>query len=455
MSDSNSTAPSKPSKPSPDFPLFPHATGRWAKKIHGKMVYFGPWDDPQGALKRYRDFAAGKTPKKRKHGKPKPADPDRPSKPYPEFPLFAHATKRWAKKIRGQLVYFGPWGNPDAALAKYLEQKDALHSGRKPRNDPAALTVKALVNEFLNHKQSLRDSSELSPRTWGEYKETCDLLVKQFGKTRMVSDLAPDDFAALRKDMAKRWGPTRLGNVIQRVRSVFKFATDNDLIDRAIRYGQGFQRPSANTLRLHRASQGPKLFTADEIKKLIGAADVQFRAMFLLGINCGFGIADCGRLPLSALDFETGWANFPRVKTGVPRRCPLWAETVEAIKEALAHRREPKQPEHEGLVFLTAQGQCWHKDDASSPAVFKVGNLLKALHINGRKGLGFYTLRHTFRTFADESKDQVAVDHIMGHVRDDMASMYRERISDERLRAVTDYVRAWLFDATGRIEAKE
>jgi hypothetical protein len=39
----------------------------------------------------------------------------------------------------------------------------------------------------------------------------------------------------------------------------------------------------------------------------------------------------------------------------------------------------------------------------------------------------------------------VAFDAIMGHVRDDMASVYRERISDARLRAVTDHVRAWLY----------
>jgi hypothetical protein len=37
MSENNLTAPTKPNKPYPDFPLFPHATGRWAKKLRGKL----------------------------------------------------------------------------------------------------------------------------------------------------------------------------------------------------------------------------------------------------------------------------------------------------------------------------------------------------------------------------------------------------------------------------------
>ncbi len=369
----------------------------------------------------------------------------RPSKPYPEFPLFAHATGRWAKKIRGRLHYFGRWEDTDGALAKYLEQKEALHAGRKPRNDPEALTVKDLANTFLNHKRDLLDAGELSPRTWAQYKETCDLLVVQLGKRRLVSDLGPDDFAALRRRLAKRWKPVTLGNFIQRVRVVFKHAADNDLISRPVRYGQGFKRPSKKTLRLERARQGHNLFTRDDLQRILNAASVPLRAMLLLGINCGLGNADCGRLPQQALDPDRGFLDYPRTKTGMDRRCPLWPETVEALKAALTRRPEPKHSADAGLVFITRFGQAWYTDTSESPISYEFGKLLRKLGINGRKGLGFYTLRHTFRTVADESKDQPAIDFIMGHEVPHMSAVYRETISNERLKAVTDHVRKWLF----------
>jgi integrase len=351
----------------------------------------------------------------------------------------------WAKKIRGKLHYFGPWADPEGALAKYLQQKDALHAGRKPRGETEGATVKELVNSFLHAKRARVESGELTERSWQDYKAACDLIVTHFGKGRLAADTDPEDFATLRSKMARKWGPTMLGNVIQRVRSVFKFALDDGLIDRPVRYGQGFKRPSKKTLRLNRAEKGTKLFTPAEIHKLLGAAGLQLHAMILLGINCGLGNADCGKLPLSAVNLEAGVLDYPRPKTGIARRCPLWPETVAALRDVLAKRPRPKDPADTGLVFITKYGLSWWKDTPDSPVAKETAKLLRALGINGRKGLGFYTLRHTFRTVADEAKDQPAADFIMGHEVPHMSSIYRETISDARLRAVSDHVRDWLF----------
>jgi integrase len=374
-----------------------------------------------------------------------PAASVKPAKPYPDFPLFPHAAGVWAKKIRGKMHYFGPWSDPDGALKKYLAEKDALHAGRKPREATEGVTLKELCNQFLHAKRALVDSGELTNRSWADYKAACDIIISRFGKGRLVADLDPEDFAALRAQMAKKWGPVTLGNVIQRIRVVFKFAWDSGLIDRPVRYGQGFKRPSRKVVRIDRARKGPKLFTADEIRRLLAPAGTSMRAMILLGINGGFGNADCGHLPLSAVDLQAGMIDFPRPKTGIPRRCPLWPETVAALRDALARRPDPKDEAGAGLVFITKYGLSWAKDTADQTLAKEFGKLLRALHINGRTGLGFYTLRHTFRTVADESKDQPAVDFIMGHEVPHMSSVYRETISDERLRAVTDHVRAWLF----------
>ena len=54
---------------------------------------------------------------------------------------------------------------------------------------------------------------------------------------------------------------------------------------------------------------------------------------------------------------------------------------------------------------------------------------------------------------ADEVKDQPAADYIIGHEVPHMSSIYRETISDERLRAVAEHVRKWLFPSTAFAKA--
>jgi integrase len=82
-----------------------------------------------------------------------------------------------------------------------------------------------------------------------------------------------------------------------------------------------------------------------------------------------------------------------------------------------------------------------------------MGQLLGKLGL-ARRGHTFYALRHTFETIGGDSRDQVAVDAIMGHSRDDMASVYRERIDDDRLRAVVECVRKWLRGKSTRTVRK-
>lgn len=171
------------------------------------------------------------------------------------------------------------------------------------------------------------------------------------------------------------------------------------------------------------------------------------RAMILLGINAGFGNHDVATLPVSALALDTGWMHYARPKTGINRRCPLWPETVEALKAALAERPEPRQDDAKGLVFVTTRGRPWLVRGIANPVSVATRDLMKTVGLH-HDGLGFYTLRHVFRTIADGSLDQVAVNSIMGHVDSSMAATYREHIDDSRLLAVVEHVRQWLFGQT-------
>jgi integrase len=368
-------------------------------------------------------------------------------KPRPDFPLFPHATGRWAKKVRGKFEYFGKCADDptgQAALQLWLDQRDDLLAGRTPRVKGDGLTVRDLCNRFLTAKVHARDNGEIAPRTYHDYRITTDRLIEHFGKTRLVSDLAADDFAALRASIAKTRNLTTLGNEIQRCRAVFKHALEAGWINEPARYGKSFDKPTRKALRIERGKKGEMMFEAVELRALLTKATPELKAMMLLALNAGFGNNDCALLPIAAVDFERGWLTFPRPKTGVARRIPLWPETCEALKAVLARRRAPKDSANEQCVFVTLKSGNYGRD-LGGGAVSKEFRRLCLDNGLGKVGRGFYTLRHVHRTIADGSRDQPACDAIMGHLRGDMASIYRERLDDDRLQAVVDHVHQWLF----------
>jgi integrase len=69
---------------------------------------------------------------------------------------------------------------------------------------------------------------------------------------------------------------------------------------------------------------------------------------------------------------------------------------------------------------------------------------------NGRTGLNFYSLRHTFVSIALEAKDRSALKAIMGHEEGDVLAGYDETgPCDARLQAVVDHVHGWLWPKGG------
>jgi len=376
------------------------------------------------------------------------------TKPSPDFPLSYHPPSgRLYKKIKGKRHYFGYASDWQAALDKYLAEKDHLLTGRKPPENLDGLTIGDLCNRFLTSKTKRLKSGELSERSFRDYYVTCENVIAAFSRNRLVEDLTADDFDNLRANLAEKRGPVALGNEIGRVRMVFKYADDQGLIDRPVRYGQSFNKPSKKTLRQARAANGKRMFEADELRAMIETAGVPLKAMLLLGINCGFGQSDISNLPKSAVNLETGWLDFPRPKTGVERRCPLWPETVAALRDALAERPEPKDDADADLCFLTKYGNRWvravESEDKKKRGISidsvaqETRKLLEQLGL--KRGRNFYALRHTFQTIGERSGDLSAVKAIMGHVDDSMSGVYREGLEDHRLQAVVDVVHDWLF----------
>lgn len=388
-----------------------------------------------------------KVPSKRRTGKKVPDG----------FPLWIHPSGRWCKKVRQRVWYFGSVANdPDgtAALDKWNEVKDDLLAGRTPRPKVDGLELRELVNRFLTFKGQAVETGELRRSTFKEYHAVCGKMLAHFGKRRLATDIRGDDFASLRVVLAKGIGLAELAKRIQVVRSVFKFGFDTELLATPPRYGKGFDKPSRKVLRRERAGRPRMMLDAKQIRALIDAASGPVRCAILLAINCAFGNTDVASLPISAIDFRGGWVTFPRPKTGVSRRCPLWSETTEAIKAVLARRPVPKLEADSDILLITKYGGRWVRFRASATDPAK-GAWIDSVGLEFRKvakaldmvGAQFYTLRHVWRTVADAVNDRPAIDVIMGHLdENDMREKYVHGFDDARLRKVTDHVHGWLFE---------
>jgi integrase len=347
-------------------------------------------------------------------------------KPYPDFPLTLHSTGQWCKKIGGKRYYFGTdW---KAALKKYEE---LLHFGTA--TEPV---IADLVESFMDVKESMRDSGEIKPDTLLEYKRTCDRLTAILGKFTPLANLEPPHFAKLRAELSGQMSATTLKGQLIRLRSIFSYAYDAGLVDQPLRFGPSMKAPAIRLLRQAKvASRDSKLFAPSEIRTLANSAKGYMKPAIWLGINCGLGNTDVCNLQWSNINGP--WLDFPRPKTAVDRRSHLWPETLAALEKWKAESPDS------AYVCCGRYGQRLASGESNnSPIAHRFSDIAAEVKIEGR---GFYALRHTYRTIADGAGDEPAVYRTMGHADTRIGEVYRHRIEDSRLVAVSAFVRGWLF----------
>lgn len=371
------------------------------------------------------------------------SDKHKPKKPSKDYPLYPHANGQWAKKVRGKTYFFGVWEDPHAALVNWLAQKDNLLAGVvSTATTPGALTVGQLC-DLVYHAKS--QEPKLAKRSLDEYDLACKRITKFFGKDRVVETIHPLDFAKFRLELAKGVAVSTLDGRIGYIRAVFQWADGKSIFEKSLTklWGDAFAKPTRKDLRKNKANKERWVEPA-QLRLLLSKARPQMRAMLYLSINAGFGNSDCATLPLSAIDLQTKWIRWARPKTGMDRKCPLWPETVKAIKDWLEIRPEPKSEANADLVFLTRFGNQWESTSTNNPISKEFTKLRKECKIT-TPGVSFYSARHVFQTVA-ELEDKLAATVIMGHVDPTIQAVYRNLrlFPDKKLLAVSRAVKRWL-----------
>lgn len=312
-------------------------------------------------------------------------------------------------------------------------------------------TVEQVTSAFLDWKIRKAKQKDITDGMRGEYAAMMKIILECFGTGRIASSLRPSDFVDLREYASRKRGAHWLKKFVGVVRSVFNHAYNSDLLELPPRFGPEFKSPSKAEFRRIQESRGERFLDADDCHRLLDKANTQLRALMMLALNGGFGQTELATLLSESVDLESGWIRTVCSRTEIVRRCPLWPETIAAIREHRLDKPKPIDRNDDGLEFITAHGLRWVRyidrgPDCRGTSLDILTNAFKKLAIRAKVQIpcGFNVLRLTHRTVADNAMDVPASCVVMGR----LAPGTREFIPDDRLKDVTDFVRDWLFEGS-------
>ncbi len=218
----------KPKKPR-NSPLTVNGNGQFSKVINGRTEYFGPWDDHEGAVKRYLAFIT-------KSELPESTNPE-------DGMTIQELCNRWL-------------GSQD----RKVQSKEL-----SPRT----------FNDYLKMSKRLVDH-------FGKGCPVDTLQPEDFGKYRAKLAKRFKSLGSLRREITMTRTAFRFGEVNRHIRPAW-FGSEFSAPTTKQIEKQRKSKQSAN---------GDRTLEAKQIRELLGIAGPALRAMILLGINCGLGNSD-------------------------------------------------------------------------------------------------------------------------------------------------------------------
>lgn len=276
-----------------------------------------------------------------------------------------------------------------------------------------------LPTELVTAWLDRRIAAGVSNLTLAHYRNALRAFSNFLGG-RPVSTVALDDIISYKRHLRERYAASSFKTRFDLAVSLIRFAQEIGELERW---------PIPQEIRKTKAAPPfRRVFTHDEILRMLDHADATMRACIMLGLNLGYGNHDCGRL--RADHIAGSIIDMSRMKTGAERRGWAWPETLDALERSglpLRHRK--------GGPIVGPGG------DYLGP---RFRRLLEGCGI-AQARRGFYSLRRTYRTAVDTHPDAPAIDLTMGHTTPGMGRRYVAWISDERLREVSVHARLSVF----------
>jgi integrase len=281
------------------------------------------------------------------------------------------------------------------------------------------------VAEFLD-AWSKRKELEIADASAGEYRRIAEGFCESIGAraNKDVSLVTSKQVAAWRDKTAGRVAAGTVNKYLKILRGAWSQAAREGLVA-----SNPFK--AVETVKNQRTHQTTRrAFTVDEMRRILAAADGEWRGIILFGLYTGQRLSDITGLCWNQIDTAEGVVRYVTAKTGTVLDIPLAAPLMDWIGKA----KVPKSPN--APLFPVANAATVSQNSKAFAKILVAAGLRKELPNHKGKGKGrnakreasdvtFHCLRHTATSLLKNAGvSNVVAMEIIGHKTEAISRAY-------------------------------